>query len=184
MPRFDELSVAAMIHKFKDDPDLQTLLPVKLPKKRQHDRSYLFNCINTLYPGYVQKLVTYANEQRYDSSSKKDEEAVIEVTEDWFQQLSEVPFVSRKTIDSLLTFILERRGRTIHLLQKRAKRSKERQGRKKYMLFDEQADEPVDQEEEHKGDRDEKMSEEEDESNESSIRSRRQKKAAQDPAGR
>ena len=48
------------------------------------------------------------------------------------------------------------------------------------MLFNEQADEPVDKEEEHKEDGDEKMSDEEEQSVTSSISTRGQKRAAKD----
>ena len=68
VPRYDELNVLDMQARFKDDVELQKLMPSKLPKGRMYDREYFFNCLHTLHPVYTQKLVQHAHAQRFDTA--------------------------------------------------------------------------------------------------------------------
>ena len=103
VPRYDEVNVLTMMAKFKDDAEVQMLIPDKLPKGRLPDREYFFNCLNTIHPAYMHKLVQHANAQRFDSSQKQEDAAVVQVSEDWWDKLNEVPFVS---VSRLITLIL------------------------------------------------------------------------------
>ena len=98
VPRYDELSVQNMYPKFKKDPQLSMLMPNHLPKGRLPDREYFFNCLNTLYPQYTAELVSEANKNRFESSRKSDDHAVVKVSQEWWDKLTEIPFKSRKYI--------------------------------------------------------------------------------------
>lgn len=96
MPRFNELSVANLFPKFKDDPKIMAYLPDRLPKGRLPDRDYMFNIINTDYPEYMQALIRQANDNRHNASNKSDDLGVVKVSEEWWSKLMEIPFASSK----------------------------------------------------------------------------------------
>ena len=68
-PKYDEISVANLYPKFKDDAKVAVYLPTKLAKGKLPDRAYFFNVLNTVHPNHVKKMVDYANEQRYKSGT-------------------------------------------------------------------------------------------------------------------
>ena len=96
VPRNDELSVTNLYPKFKLDPQIMMYLPDRLPKGRLPDRDYLFNIVNTLYPDYTQALIRQANDNRHRASSRSDDMGIVKVSEEWWQRLIEVPYVSSK----------------------------------------------------------------------------------------
>ena len=96
VPRFDELSVENLENQFKSDAQLQRYLPDKLPKGRMPDRTYYFNVMNTLYPDYMAELIANANGKRYRVSDGEADHGGIKVSDDWWEQLNAVPFLTRK----------------------------------------------------------------------------------------
>ena len=70
--------------------------PRKLPKGRLPDRDYFFNILNTLNHEYVDKLVQHANEMRNTAADKDRSDQYVEVTEEWWSKLQEIPFISCK----------------------------------------------------------------------------------------
>ena len=53
VPLWDELSVANMLQMVGPEDDARAYLPEGYWKKVKPDRGYVFNVINTVYPGYV-----------------------------------------------------------------------------------------------------------------------------------
>ena len=54
VPRLQELSVLNILDIVKDDSELLKYLPDEYTNgKRKPDRDYLYNCINTLHPGFL-----------------------------------------------------------------------------------------------------------------------------------
>ena len=70
--------------------------PSKFPKGRVPDRVYFFNILNSLMEGYVKELIRHANEVRTSAEQKAQAQQTIEVNEEWWQKLKEIPFVSCK----------------------------------------------------------------------------------------
>ena len=70
--------------------------PASFPKGRLPDRAYFFNIMNTLMEDYVKQIIKHANLQRTSSASEAMATQTIEVTDDWYERLSAIPFVSCK----------------------------------------------------------------------------------------
>ena len=74
--------------------------PTKLPKGRVPDREYFWNVMHTLMPEYTQALMTHANQQRTSSANEAQAKQTIEITDEWYDKLQAVPFISRKSSKS------------------------------------------------------------------------------------
>ena len=62
------------------------------------DREYFFNVLNTFQGDYLQQLVKNASEQRNSGKGMARAKESIEVSDDWWKALNEIPFVSRKCL--------------------------------------------------------------------------------------
>ena len=79
--------------------------PAHFPKGRVPDREYFWNIMNTLMPEYTASLIKHANEQRYTVENDKVAENSIHMSEEWANQIEELPFISKQ------------KGRMAHLLK-------------------------------------------------------------------
>ena len=70
--------------------------PTKMAINRLPDREYMFNILNTFQPNYLQCLIKHANEQRNSVSNDAIAREAIEVSDDWWDALNSVPFISCK----------------------------------------------------------------------------------------
>ena len=70
--------------------------PSKMAKGRVPDREYFFNILNTFQPAYLQSLIKHANEQRNTIANNAIAKEAIEVSDDWWNALNMVPFISCK----------------------------------------------------------------------------------------
>ena len=70
--------------------------PTKLPKGRVPDREYFFNIMNTFQPQYVAQIIRHANDQRNSVSNDAQAREFIEVSDNWWEALNAVPFISCK----------------------------------------------------------------------------------------
>ena len=102
VPLYDELSVANIWPMMKSDEKFMMYFPTKMAKNRVPDREYMFNILNTIQPNYLQALIKHANDQRNSVSNEAIAREAIEVTDDWWNALNSVPFVSCKYFLSLL----------------------------------------------------------------------------------
>ena len=96
VPFYDELSVVKIWPMIQTDPEVMKYFPDKLPKGRVPDRNYFFNLLNTCQPEYVENIITNANEQRNSTANEEKAKEAIEVTEDWWNALNSMPFMSCK----------------------------------------------------------------------------------------
>ena len=62
----------------------------------------MFNILNTFQPTYLQALIKHANDQRNSVSNDAIAREAIEVSDDWWNALNSVPFVSCKYFLPLL----------------------------------------------------------------------------------
>ena len=84
-------------------------MPDPTPDGRLPERDYFWNVLNTLQTEYVQRLIEHANAQRMTVQQDGDGGDAIEISEEWWQKLNALPFVSQN------------RGKTLHLLKKQSK---------------------------------------------------------------
>ena len=70
--------------------------PTKFPKGRVPDRTYFFNIMNTVMEGYVKEIMTHANHVRATQGYEAQAAQTIEITDDWYEKLQAIPFVSCK----------------------------------------------------------------------------------------
>jgi len=61
VPRLDELSIKHMIEMIRGDAALAMYFPDEFLKGRIPDRTFFFNVLNTIYPGYLNELIGHAN---------------------------------------------------------------------------------------------------------------------------
>ena len=96
VPLYEELSVKKLFPYLKNDINFMMYLPDYFPKGHTPDREYFFNVLNTLNPEYMKKIITHACSLRNHVVDEDQKGEAIEITEDWCNQLNEVPFISCK----------------------------------------------------------------------------------------
>ena len=97
VPLYDELSVIKLWPMLKNDAKIAKYFPSKLAKGRFPDREYFFNIVNTFQSDYLQALIKHANEQRMSVANEAKAIEAIEISDDWWDQLNAVPFISCKS---------------------------------------------------------------------------------------
>ena len=96
VPLYDELSVVRLWPMMKDDKSFMRYFPAKLPKGRVPDREYFFNILNTFYEPYLDQIIQHARNQRMAVQTDAKAKEIIEISDDWWEALNAVPFVSCK----------------------------------------------------------------------------------------
>ena len=80
----------------KQDKKFMLYFPSKMAKGRVPDREYFFNILNTIQPAYLQSFIKHSNEQRNSVMNNAIAKEAIEVSDDWWNALNMVPFISCK----------------------------------------------------------------------------------------
>ena len=96
VPQFDEISAKSVFPLFKNDPEIMKYIPDLLAAGKLPDRVYFYNILNTVHPEYMSNAIKHANEQRYGSGQINNQMEEIKVSDSWWAELNEMPFVSRK----------------------------------------------------------------------------------------
>ena len=123
VPRYDELSVKKFWPLMHQDPAFMQYMPDPTPDGRLPEREYFWNVLNTLHTDYVQRLVEHANAQRMTVQQDGDGADAIEISEEWWNKLNAMPFVS------------QHKGKTLHLLKKQSKAVPQNRKRVKRDIF-------------------------------------------------
>ena len=97
VPLYDELAVIKLWPMMKSDQELMKFFSTKMAKGRVPDREYFLNVLNTFQGEYLQRLIRHASDQRNESQSMAKAKETIEITDDWWNILNSVPFVSCKS---------------------------------------------------------------------------------------
>ena len=66
VPKLEELSIKNIRSQTENDVNVREYMPDEYYKKLTPDRSFFFNTINTIYPGFLPSLISGANRQRVD----------------------------------------------------------------------------------------------------------------------
>ena len=70
--------------------------PSKFPKGRLTDREYFYNIMNTVQGEYLQSLTKHAHDQRVNPVAEAKANAIIEITDEWYENLNSIPYISSK----------------------------------------------------------------------------------------
>ena len=70
--------------------------PSKFPAGRMPDRTYFFNIMNTVMGDYVSQIIKHAQKVRATKAHNAEAAETIEITDDWYEKLSAIPFISCK----------------------------------------------------------------------------------------
>jgi hypothetical protein len=70
--------------------------PSKFPKGRAPEKTYFFDIMNTVMEGYVSSIIGHANKVRATKTHEAEAAQTIEITDEWYEKLSAIPFVSSK----------------------------------------------------------------------------------------
>ena len=97
VPTYDELSVVNLWPDMRNDEMFMLFFPDRFPKGRLPDRSYFFDIMNTVMEEYTQALIRRAAEQRNTAGLNAKAEEVIEISDEWWDKLQQVPFKSCKS---------------------------------------------------------------------------------------
>ena len=68
----------------------------KYAKDKMPCRKYFFDILNTTYPEYLRQVMEFAAKQRYSAEGENKKEQAIKATDDWFEELNKMPFISCK----------------------------------------------------------------------------------------
>ena len=123
VPKYDELSVKKFWPLLQSDVAFMLYMPDPTPDGGLPDREYFWNVLNTLQTAYVQQLIAHANAQRMTLQEKADGADAIEISDEWWQKLNALPFVSQN------------KGKTLHLLKKQSKAVPQNRRRVKRDIF-------------------------------------------------
>ena len=109
VPRYDELSVKKFWPLMQPDVKFMQYMPDPAKDGRLPEREYFWNVLHTVHSEYVMRLIQHANEPRMTAQEGGDGADAIEISEEWWNKLNALPFVSQT------------KGKTLHLLKKQAK---------------------------------------------------------------
>ena len=130
---FEELSVKHLWKDLSKDPVFILYFQDEYPKERYPARSYFFDILNTLYPEYLQRVLSHASTQRNSASGEANQVHKITISDAWFEELNKMPFKSCKCDHFFIpNFIhaVAKRGKTLHLLKANAKKISSQKQRK------------------------------------------------------
>ena len=96
VPHYEELAVKNLYPQFAGDDLFTRYFPDEYPAGKGPPREYFFNVLHTLYPEFLQRMLTHAHEQRMTASGQRGQEEAIQISEFWEEQLKAMPYLSRK----------------------------------------------------------------------------------------
>ena len=76
---------------------MMCFFPSRLPKGRMPERHYFFNILNTVHPNYTKELIAVAQKNRNQASGQASDHGVVKVSDDWWEKLNSIPFISSKS---------------------------------------------------------------------------------------
>lgn len=94
VPKYDELSVKGIYAQVSEDPELQAHLPDLGESSKAVDRQYFFNVVNSIHPEYLTHVIRSSQEARNGAGKQSDKPNYILISDDWYSQLTQHPFVS------------------------------------------------------------------------------------------
>ena len=128
VPRYDELSVKRFWPMLQADETFMRYVPDPSGEGRLPDREYFWNIANTVQHDYVQRVIQHAAAQRMQAQQHEDQHEAIAISQEWYEKLSAMPFVSQT------------KGKTLHLLKAGSKKVPQERKRMKREILGTPAD--------------------------------------------
>ena len=88
----------------QDHEEFMRFFPSKFPKGRVPDKTYFFNIMNSVMEGYVTSIIAHANNVRVTKSHEAEAVQTIEITDEWYENLKSIPFISCKYNSTLTKY--------------------------------------------------------------------------------
>ena len=60
VPKVSELKVRSILESFTKVPNILDYMPTNYLKKRTLDRKWVYNVLNSVYPGYLETVIAHA----------------------------------------------------------------------------------------------------------------------------
>ena len=92
----------------------------RYPNDKGPCREYFFNILNTIYPQYLEQVLSHASRQRYTAEGEDQKKHAIQATDEWYEALQSMPYKSSKlkiTVFLKSILCLGKNGKTLHLLK-------------------------------------------------------------------
>ena len=136
VPGYDEISSKQLWPLMQGDEEFLKYFPDNLPEGKFPCKSYFHNILHTLHPVYTNNIIMHAHQKRHGGEAAAEKEEAIEVTDEWMEVLKAMPYNSSKYNNIVvLTILVEKAGKTIHLLKKKSKVRVGGQKRRKVALI-------------------------------------------------
>jgi len=87
VPAYKELAVCKIWKEVKDDPVLSLYFCEEYADGKYPERSFFWNVLNTFHSQYVTRLVRHAQDQRNAASGTCNNDEVIEIADEWLEEL-------------------------------------------------------------------------------------------------
>ena len=97
VPHWDELAVKNLWKDLKDDASFNVYFQDSYQDQKGPNRKYFFDILNTIYPDYLNQIMTHASKQRYTEEGVDVKIHTIKATEAWYNELKNLPFKSCKS---------------------------------------------------------------------------------------
>ena len=98
VPCYDELAVKNLWPMLKKDAAFVIYFQDDFADQKMPNRDYFFNILNTIYPEYLQSIMRHAAKLRFTLAGEDEKPEAIQATDEWLNQLKDLPFKSRKFI--------------------------------------------------------------------------------------
>ena len=93
---YDELAMVRIWPQMQDNEEFMQYFPSKFTKNRLPDREYFYNIMNTVQGEYLQALTKHAHDERVSPAAAAKANATIEITDEWYEKLNSVNYISSK----------------------------------------------------------------------------------------
>ena len=133
VPHWDELAVNKLWPQLKSDAAFNIYFQDEYPDAKGPCREYFFNILNTIYPDYLEKIMSHASKERFSAEGTEQQRHVIKASDEWFEALKNLPFKSSKYCQyksTLSLSFIESNGKTLHLLKNSSKKIEKNKKRK------------------------------------------------------
>ena len=112
VPQYDELSVTQLWPQLQEDKQFTQYFPNVFPKDKGPARDYFFDILNTLYPDYLEQILSHACKQRHTVQDDEQRLDAMKISDDWLEELHSMPFTSCKCPQLLSLTLLSLQART------------------------------------------------------------------------
>ena len=94
VPQYDELSVKNLWKDLSKEEQFKIYFPDFKEGDKLPERQFFFDVLNTIFPDYLASIMQHASKQRMAADGEELKKETIELTPEWQEALSSLPFTS------------------------------------------------------------------------------------------